>query len=100
MPRHVRSTGSIGPTCCSSSGTGVTRFVCPQPTFYHDVYTQNGWAIEKMVATNGEQMAEIPYTGRFVCPPEFSLYVLARRLSPAPLTYPTQTKYLRNPQLQ
>lgn len=75
-------------------------FFCPQPTFYHDTYTQNGWEIERMIATDGEAFAEVPMTARFSTPPEFSLYVIARRHSPAPLTYPTQTKYLRNPQLK
>jgi hypothetical protein len=75
-------------------------FFCPQPTFYHDLYTQNGWAIERMAATDGERFGDVPYTARFQLPPEMSLYVIARRLSPAPLTYPTQTKYLRNPALK
>ena len=56
--------------------------------------------LEKMIATDGEKYAEIPMTARFTCPPEYSLYVLARRLSPAPLTYPVQHKYRVNPQLK
>ncbi len=75
-------------------------FFCPQPTFYHDFYTQNGWKIEKMIVTNGEQHADVPFTSRFTCPPEFSLYVVARRLSTSPLAYITQTKYLQNPALK
>ncbi len=75
-------------------------FFCPQPTFYHDFYTQNGWKIEVMVATNGEQAAEIPMTGRFTCPMELALYVVARRLHVAPLVFPTQTKYLLHPALK
>ncbi len=75
-------------------------FVCPQPTFYHDFYTQNGWKIEQMIATNGEQAAKIPMTGRFQAPEELSLYVVARRLHVATLVYPTQTKYLLHPALK
>jgi hypothetical protein len=75
-------------------------FWCPQPTFYHDFYTQNGWAIEKMLVTDGERAGEVPMTTRFTCPPDFVLYVLARRHSTTPLAYPTQTKYLLNPQLK
>lgn len=75
-------------------------FVCPQPTFYHDLYTQNGWKIELLLATDGNQFCAVPMTDRFNAPAEFSLYVIARRLNPRPMTYPTQTKYLRNPLLQ
>ncbi len=76
-------------------------FFCPQPTFYHDLYTQNGWAIEKLIVTDGAgQYADVPYTGRFKAPAEWSTYCIARRLSPLPLTFPVQTKYLLNPQLK
>lgn len=75
-------------------------FVCPQPTFYHDFYTQNGWAIERMFATDGERFGDVPSTSRFTLGPEMSLYVIARRLSPAPISLPVQTKYLRNPALK
>lgn len=74
-------------------------FFCPQPTFYHDFYTQNGWEIEKLIATDGERYAEVPLTGRFKAPPEYSLYVIARRHSPANLVFPVQEKYRRHPTL-
>jgi len=75
-------------------------FYCPQPTFYFDLYTQNGWRIEAMLLTDGEQFADAPRTARFKAPPEFSVYVIAKRLTDTPLTYPTQTKYLNNPGLK
>lgn len=74
-------------------------FVCPQPTFYYDTYTQNGWVLEKLVLCNGSQWCEAPRTKRFTADPEYSLYVIARRLTDAPMKCPTQTKYLNNPAL-
>lgn len=75
-------------------------FVCPQPTFYFDLYTQNGWKIEQMIICDGTKLTECPRTGRFTVPPEQSLYVAARRLEPGRIKYPTQSKYLKNPQLK
>lgn len=74
-------------------------FVCPQPTFYADMYGQNGWAIEKMLISNGVQYCDAPRSGRFTVAPEQSLYVIARRYEAMPLRYPTQAKYLKNPTL-
>lgn len=75
-------------------------FVCVQPTFYYDLYTQNGWKIEQMLITNGVQMCEAPRTNRFKVDPEQSLYVVARRLTDEPMKCPTQSKYLKNPALK
>lgn len=75
-------------------------FVCPQPTFYYDLYTQNGWKIEQMMITNGVQYSDCPRTGRFKVPPEMSTYIIARREAPGRVRYPTQTKYLKNPELK
>jgi hypothetical protein len=75
-------------------------FVCPQPTFYFDLYTQNGWQIEKMIITNGVQMCEAPRTNRFKVDAEQSIYVIAKRLVPGPVKYPMQSKYLKNPALK
>lgn len=75
-------------------------FVCVQPTFYYDLYTQNGWQIDVMLITNGVQMCEAPRTNRFRVEPEQSLYVVARRLTDEPIKYPTQSKYLKNPALK
>ena len=75
-------------------------FVCPQPTFYHDLYTQNGWKLEQMLVTDGVSFGDAPTTSRFKMDPECSLYVIARRTSDAPMKYPIQTKYLKNPLLK
>jgi len=74
-------------------------FVCPQPTFYYDTYTQNGWALEKMVLSNGEKWCDSPRINRFNMDPDYSIYVIARRLTDAPMKCPTQSKYLNNPKL-
>jgi len=75
-------------------------FWCPQPTFYADLYQQNGWDVLAMMLTDGAHAEELNnWTARFKVPPEVSLYVAARRTHDEPLKYPTQTKYLRNPTL-
>lgn len=72
-----------------------------QPTALYDFYSQNGWSIEDMVlADKQENFYKCPRTERFICPPEASLYFAARRLSDAPLTWPTQSKYLERPDLK
>ena len=75
-------------------------FFCPQPSFYHDLYVQNGWHLKPMLITNGVMQCEAPAMGRFTVEPEMSLYVLAKKLHGAPLRYPTQSKYLKNPALK
>lgn len=76
-------------------------FWCPQPTFYADLYRQNGWKLLGMVLSDGEQIKPIeqPFA-RMLVSQELSLYVMARRTNDAPLRYPMQTKYLRNPSLK
>jgi hypothetical protein len=69
------------------------------PTLLHDFYTQNGWSLEELFGANRDGKFKPPATERFVAPAEASLYCIARRASDAPLRYPTQTKYLRNPDL-
>jgi len=57
-----------------------------------------------MAATDGDRFApdlvEIPETERFNTPANASTLVVARRLKVSPLTWPTQTKYLTNPDLK
>lgn len=74
-------------------------FWCIQPTFYHDLYTQNGWQILQLLLTDGEEVREISPTSRMQITPELSLYVAARRVGNNPLKAPIQTKYLNNPTL-
>lgn len=75
-------------------------FYCPQPTFYHDFYTQNGWEVVKLIATDGRQWSDVPPTKRINLPSEFSLYVVAKRTNLDPMGYPVQTKYLNHPGLK
>ncbi|HMM52292.1 MAG TPA: hypothetical protein PKD87_11830 [Burkholderiaceae bacterium] len=75
-------------------------FVCPQPTFYWDLYSQNGWEVECLAASNGLDVVSLHPTKRVQLPAELSLYVVARRRTDAALRAPTQTKYLNNPSLK
>lgn len=75
------------------------------PTWYHDFYAANGFAIERMYAVTDPLRAfssyPVPPTARFgEAAPDSSLYVLVRRVSEAPVVWPTQTKYVRNPGLK
>lgn len=72
------------------------------PTLLYDFYTQNGWRIEAFEArhiTSGAPV-ELHPTQRYVAPGEAALYCVAVRESPAPLKFPTQSKYLSNPALK
>jgi hypothetical protein len=57
-----------------------------------------------MAATDGDRFApdlvEIPETERFNAPANASIIVVARRQKVSQLTWPTQTKYLMNPNLK
>lgn len=75
-------------------------FWCPQPTFYADLYGQNGWELLALQVSDGFDCWPIPPTRRFQCPPDMVLCVLARRKGERSLTYPMQTKYLKNPSLR
>lgn len=74
------------------------------PTLFVDFYGQNDFKLEFMAATDGDRFApdlvEIPETERFNTPANASTLVVARRLKVSPLTWPTQTKYLTNPDLK
>jgi len=75
-------------------------FFCPQPTFYADLYQQNGWEIRALVASDGNECWNVNWTARFKCSPDLVLYVVAKRQGEQPLRLPTQTKCLRNPSLR
>ena len=76
-------------------------FYCLMPTWYHDFYTQNGWEILDCVALDirSNEIQQMPRTTRFSAAPELSTMILARRLDNSGFSYPTQTKYLKNPGL-
>ena len=75
-------------------------FWCPQPTFYWDFYSQNGWEVEFIGASDGREVQALNPTARIKLQPELMLYALARRRGNEPLKMPTQTKYLNNPGLK
>jgi len=69
-------------------------FVCPQPTFYHDLYTQNGWELLGIYATDNNNYARIEAVHRIkTLAPNLVLIVIARRLTDARMRYPVQYKY-------
>jgi hypothetical protein len=75
------------------------------PTWYHDFYVANGFVLEAMNAVvdplRDFYRYDVPATERFrEAAEESSLYVLMRRVSEAPVVWPTQTKYVRNPTLK
>jgi hypothetical protein len=69
------------------------------PTLFHDFYVQNGWTLEALIGGTREGKFKVHPTGRFAGPPEAVLYCIARRARGGPLVFPTQTKYLANPDL-
>ena len=74
------------------------------PTLFHDFYSQNNFEIEFLAATHGDRfapnLAEVPATDRFTIDDEASTLFVARRTKVAPLKWPTQSKYLDNPELK
>ena len=69
------------------------------PTLLHDFYTQNGWHVEFMAGVQENSFFSLPAAQRIAVPPECSIYFVARRMNSNQLIYPTQAKYLANPNL-
>jgi hypothetical protein len=75
------------------------------PTWYHDFYAANGFALVRMQAiadaVGASRRIEVPATARFGGMPEnCALYVLARRTEDVPVRWPMQSKYVSNPELK
>ena len=75
------------------------------PTWYQDFYAANGFSVQLLegVVNPVKQPGrfDVPRTARFGgVPPESSLYVLARRVADMPVRWPTQSKYVNNPNLK
>jgi hypothetical protein len=70
------------------------------PTMLCDFYTQNGWKIEILGGVNAKGRFQVEPVSRMLVPNESSLYFVARRTNMKDLIYPTQTKYLKNPDLK
>lgn len=65
-----------------------------QPTFYADLYGQNGWRLERCFLSDGEQCVDIDPHRRVSLRHDVMLCVAARRGEVAPMRYPVQHKYL------
>lgn len=70
------------------------------PTLFYDFYRQNGWDIHHMSVHRGETPVMSHPVDRFGAPSECGLYFLAYRKTDSVLKFPTQTKYLVNPELK
>jgi len=70
------------------------------PTLLSDFYGQNGWDIELLAGVGRSGRFDVPATARFAPPAEASLLFVASRPQVRPLQFPTQSKYLRNPDLK
>lgn len=68
-------------------------FFCPQPTFYFDLYAQNGWKVEQLFITDGKRAFDIDPHKRSIVASELVLCVAARRRGLESLRYPVQHKY-------
>lgn len=71
------------------------------PTLFHDFYTQNGW-VEELCLLESRLNEYLPISGeaRVLIPSECSVYFMAKRVTDAALAFPTQSKYLKNPELR
>lgn len=69
------------------------------PTLLYDFYEQNGWTVELLVGATREGHFKVPVSKRFIAPSEAALYCIARREGTGALAFPTQSKYLKNPDL-
>jgi len=75
------------------------------PTFFFNFYHQNGFKIVLMKGCAGpileQKYFDLPDTERFEgVPNDASVVAVAQRLSDQEITFPTQTKYLENPDLK
>lgn len=75
------------------------------PTFFHDFYVQNGFKIVLLKGCTGpildQKNFDLPATDRFEgVPSGASLLVVAQRINEQEITFPTQTKYMDNPNLK
>ena len=70
------------------------------PTMFADFYGQNGWQVQIARLEHDGQAYEVPTYKRFVAQPETYLCVFAQcPAKRAPMKYPTQQKYVKNPML-
>lgn len=74
------------------------------PTFYHDFYTQNGHKLHHegcQVIFNGEPQGWLPNVGRYHLTLGVETWIMACAIKKhdTPPHWPTQTKYIHNPEL-
>lgn len=70
------------------------------PTLFHDFYTQNGWQVLHMSVFQRDRPQPHHAVNRFASADSCGLYFLARRVREGVMRYPTQSKYLINPELK
>lgn len=77
-------------------------FYSVSPTLYNDFYQQNGWRIAGLgaIRLKGGPMVKVPNYQRLALTEEMSVFCIAQKLQHKPLIYPTQFKYLANPDLK
>lgn len=74
------------------------------PTLFVDFYGQNDFEVEFMAGTVGDRFSpdliQVPESERFDVAVNASILVVARRAKVTPIIWPTQSKYLNNPDLK
>ena len=71
------------------------------PTLLHDFYKQNEWDLEHLSGWTMDKIGPVAETDRWHnAPAEVSLFCIAKRLHDGAFIFPTQQKYLDNPELK
>lgn len=73
---------------------GNHGFWSVNPTLFHDFYTDNGFEVVDCTLVRGEDVYEVPLTGRFkFMDGEANLLTIAVRVAEQDFVFPQQTKY-------
>jgi hypothetical protein len=79
-------------------------FYSIHPTAYVDIYEANGFKILMLLELSGpldkRVIREVPKTGRYEAAPNAVMLCVARKVKEVAFTWPTQTKYRKNPTLK
>lgn len=79
-------------------------FYSIHPTAYVDIYEANGFEVDLMLELSGplakRTIREAPRFNRYEPAANAVMLVSARKVKDVPFTWPTQTKYRRNPDLK
>lgn len=69
-------------------------------TLFHDFYEQNGWTVEFCQGISAKEFFPLEPVKRFIAPHECSIHFVARRTIMGEMRFPTQRKYINNPDLK